>query len=154
MDNHIKHIKKQQKTGYFLVGSGVVVMLVGIILTITISSPAFNLRIITGLGILLVGLGIARMVKYRLTATDPQSTARVVNTERDERLKLLRDRSGHRAYLVSAVMAYALLMWVSFADSGSLPRLSDDALWFALSAVVVLPAVVFMASYLYEDKHN
>ncbi len=154
MNNHIDYIKKQQKPGYYMIGAGIVTAVVGIILTGVISNPSFNLRIITALGLLFIGIGVGRIIKYRLTASDPQAVARLVNTERDERLKLLRDRSGFRAYVISGILAYALLMWVSFADSGSLPRLSDDALWFALVAVVVMPAVVFIASYLYEDKHN
>ena len=154
MNNQINYIKKQQKPGFYMIGAGVVTALVGFILTSIISNPTFNLRIITALGLLLIGIGIGRVIKYRLIASDPQAAARLVNTEKDERLKLLRDRSGFRAYVISGILAYVLLMWVSFADSGSLPRLNDDALWFALVAVVVVPAVVFIASYLYEDKHN
>ena len=154
MNNQIDYIKKQQKAGYYLIGAGIITAVTGIILENFIPNPSFNLRIITALGLLFIGIGVGRIIKYRLTASDPQAVARLVNTERDERLKLLRDRSGFRAYVISGILAYILLMWVSFADSGSLPRLSDDALWFALVAVVVMPAVVFIASYLYEDKHN
>lgn len=154
MNNQNDYLKKQQKTGYYMIGAGIITALVGIIMESIIRNPSFNLRIITAIGILLIGLGFGRVLKYRLTASDPQSAARLVNTEKDERRKFLRDRSGFRAYIISGILAYILLMWVSFADSDSLPRLSDDALWYALVAVVVLPAVTFMVSYLYEDKRH
>ena len=45
-------------------------------------------------------------------------------------------------------------MWVSFAGNGSLPMLSDDALWFALAAVVVIPFGVYAVSLAYDQQNS
>jgi len=146
MNNRLKWINRQWQLGWALLAVGLVFAVVGLILPLLAGSLPFNHRIITGLGILLLGIGVSILVRYGAARRDPQAALRLVSEQRDERMQLLRARAGNRAYWVSAVMAYAVLMWVSFASNGSLPELSTDTLWFFLAAVVVVPGVVYAAS--------
>jgi hypothetical protein len=114
---------------------------------------SFNTRIVTGVGIFLIGLGVANLVRYGLTRGDDQAARRLVVEERDERTQLLRARAGQRAYYISAALTYILLMWVSFADNGSLPALSNDALWLALAAMFLLPVGVYLVSIVIDQRN-
>ena len=49
-------------------------------------------------------------------------------------------------------MVYLGLMWVSFADNGSLPEMSADILWFFLAACVVIPFGVYIVSILVDER--
>jgi hypothetical protein len=131
-----------------------VVAIAGILLPRLAGDLPFNERIITGLGILLSGIGIANLVRYGAVRRDPQAARRLAGEERDERTQLLRARAGNRAYWVSAPLAYALLMWVSFAESGSLPYPSPDLLWYMLAALVVVPFGVYALSLMYDQQHS
>jgi hypothetical protein len=69
-------------------------------------------------------------------------------------MQSMRARAGNRAYCVSAALAYAGLMWVSFAESEGLTTMSANALWYFLAAVVVLPFVIYATSLIYDQKHG
>ena len=153
MNDSTKWIGRQLQTGRVLLVLGLILGLVGIALPKLVSNLPFDARIITGLGILLLGIGAAFLVRYSSAHKDPKVARRLAAEERDERSQMLRGRAGNRAYWVSAGMAYALLMWLSFSANGSLPELSQDALWWALAAVVVVPGVVYIASMVYDEKH-
>ena len=77
---------------------------------------------------MILGIGIVYLNRYVILRRDTQASRRMIIEERDERTKLLRSRAGNRAYWVSTAMAYILLIWVSFAESGSLPALTPDTL--------------------------
>ncbi len=154
MNNRLKWIHRRWQLGWALLAAGLVFAVVGIILPLLIGSLPFNHRIITGLGILLLGIGVAFLVRYGSARRDPQAALRLVSEQRDERMQILRARAGNRAYWVSTIMAYAVLMWVSFASSGSLPELSTDTLWFFLAAVVVVPFIVYAASLSIDQGKN
>jgi ABC-type uncharacterized transport system permease subunit len=154
MDKHIEWINRQLWLGRILLIIGLIVGVTGILLPRLVSGLPFNPRIITGLGILLLGIGVAYLVRYAAAGRDVQTARRLVSEERDERMQIIRARAGNRAYWVSAVMIYSGLMWVSFAESGSLPPLSTDALWYFLVAAVVLPFVIYTASLMYDQKHS
>jgi hypothetical protein len=100
----------------------------------------FDSRIISGLGILLLGVALSSFLRYDWARRNPQAAARLVSEERDERTQLMRGRAGSRAYWLSAGLAYAGLMWLSFASNGSLPAPSADALWYFLAGLVVNPS--------------
>lgn len=138
-------IEQKKRAGWILLALGGVVLLAGIALQLLAKGLPFDARIVTGVGILLLGLGVANLVRYRAVRNDPQAASRLVNEERDERMRMIRAEAGSRAYWVSAVLVYAGLMWVSFASNGSLPALSEDALWFFLAGAVVLPFLVYLA---------
>ncbi len=153
MNKQMKWVNSQVSKGWLFLVTGLLVVGVGIILERQAAALTFNPRIVTGLGILLLGISLAYLVRYFSARRDPQAAARVASEERDERNLLLRARAGNRAYWSSAVLTYALLMWVSFASNGSLPALSMDALWYALAGMVVLPFGVYAASLWYDQKH-
>ncbi len=154
MSNQQKWISRQARTGWVLLVVGVVLFVAGILAQRLAGDLPFNVRIISGLGILSAGIGVAHLARYAAAQRDPQAAGRLVREERDERMQMIRARAGNRAYWLSTVLGYALLMWVSFASSGSLPVLSEDALWFALVGVVVLPFIVYLASLIYDQQHS
>lgn len=154
MNSPMKWINRQLRLGWMLLAAGLIVALIGALLPRLAGDLAFNERIITGLGILLLGIGVGRLMHYGVARRDSRAATRLIAEERDERTQILRDRAGRRSYWVTAVMAYGGLMWVSFAHSGSLPPLSADALWYFLAALVVLPFVVYVASLAYAQQHS
>ncbi len=154
MNERVKWVNRRWQLGWIILIAGLVLGLGGAILPRLVSGLAFNPRLITGLGILLLGVGIAFLVRYGAARQDPQAAARLTIEERDERQQQIRGRAGYRAYWVSAALAYALLMWVSFSSSGSLPELSSDALWYALAVVVLAPFGVYAGSLMYDEGHG
>lgn len=154
MNNEMNWIKRQMRLGWALIAAGFILGLTGILLRALIVDLPFNPRIVTGLGILLIGLGAASLMRYVVARRDPKAARRAAIESRDERMQLIRARAGNRAFWVSTALAYTLLMWVSFADNGSLPVLNDDALWFSLAAVVVIPFGVYVASLAYDQEHR
>ncbi len=154
MNNRIHWIHRQVRIGWIFLAAGLVVGLAGVLVQRLGAGLTFNPRIITGLGILLVGIGIAYLVRYWAAARDPQAAKQVIIAERDERMRAIRARAGHRAYWVSTGLAYALLMWVSLSQGSSLPPISGDLLWGSLVVVVILPFGVFAANILYDQSHG
>lgn len=152
MDNRTRWIAARVTLGWIYLAAGVVVALVGIFAEVNFSYATFNFRLITGMGILLSGVGVGYLVRYRAALKDERSRRRLTAEERDERTILIRNRAGNRAYIVSAVLVYTGLMWTSFAASGSLPALTGDALWFFLAACVLIPFSAYVASILIDQK--
>lgn len=154
MNEHTKWTNNQLRLGWLLLAAGLVVSAAGILLPLIAGDLPFNERIITGVGIVGTGLGAARLVQYGAAKRDAQTARRMAAEQWDERSQLLRARAGNRAYWISALLTYAGLMWVSFAQNGSLPMFSADALWFFLAAAVVLPLGVYIASLVYDQQHS
>ncbi len=154
MNNNMKWINRQVRLGWAFFAGGALLAVIGIILQRGIPNLPFNARIITGLGILLVGIAVSYFVRYGTASRSPQAAARLASEERDERMQAIRARAGNRAYWLSAVLAYAGLIWVSFAQSGSLPMLSPDALWYFLAGLVIVPFGVYAISMAYEQQNG
>ncbi len=152
MDNQMKWINRNLLLGRTLLAAGLVIGVAGVLLPYFLPDVQFNTRIVTGIGILMLGLGIVYLNRHNVLRRDTLSARRMISEERDERTQLYRARAGSRAYWVSTAMSYILLMWVSFAESGSLPALNSDALWYFLAAVVVVPFGMYTASLLYDQK--
>jgi len=112
----------------------------------------FDPCIITLLGILLVGVGIATLVCFSAFKKDAHSTDRLVADELAERIVLIRARAGNRAYWVSAVLIYAGLMWASFAANGKLPELGGDTLWLFLAGAMILPFLVYITGLVIDQQ--
>lgn len=152
MNKQTQWVKNQVRLGWLLLCSGVVIFVIGLLLPVIIAAPGFNTRIVSGIGILLLGIGAANLVRFSSASRDPQAARRVVSAERDERLRAIRARAGSRAYFASAVLIYALLMWLSFAANGSLPQLSSDVIWYCLAAMLVLPFLVYAYTMIDEQR--
>jgi hypothetical protein len=105
-----------------------------------------------GLGILLIGIGIANLVRYRVALKDVPSARRLTAEEKDERSVLIRVRAGNKAYWVSAALIYGGLMWESFAANDKLPAITGDPLWFFLAAGVLIPFGVYITSILIDQQ--
>lgn len=153
MNNKISWLNRKARLGWIFLALGLVLALAGIVLQGSIENLPFNARIITGLGILLLGVAVSYFMRYGAVRRDPKAAARLVSEERDERMQIIRARAGNRAYWFSAILTYTLLMWISFAQNGSLPALSADALWYVLAGLVIAPFGVYAASMAY-DQHN
>lgn len=153
MTNQQQYLAQRIRVGWGILAAGLVIIMVGAALQMFFTLP-FNTRIVSGLGIFIAGVGIAQIVRYRAVLGSQQVAARVVNEERDERGRIIRARSGNRAFWVSLAMTYFLLMWLSFASSGSLPEPSTDAIWFYLAAAVIVPFAAYIASIVYEQKNS
>lgn len=152
MEKRNDWVKSKVRTGWTLLGIGLVVMVGEIIAERQFASSPYNLRILTGLGIVFAGLGVANLVRYAALLRDGQNARRIKAEEQDERNLLIRLRAGNRAYLTSAALIYAGLMWASFASNGDLPDLSGDVLWFFLAGCVILPFGVYAVSIIQDQK--
>lgn len=152
MDSRTNWIMSKIRLGWILLAVGVMISLVGILFEMVYSHLVYNYRIITGLGILFIGIGIGYLVRYRSALKDEQSARRMKIEERDERTVMLRARAGNRAYWVSAALIYIGLMWASFAANGDLPELAGNTLWFFLAGCVLIPFGVYIASLLVDQR--
>jgi hypothetical protein len=151
MNSQNKWIKNKMRTGWAVLTGGALVAIIGILMEPRSTNLSFDPRIISGAGILLIGVGVSNLVRYGLAVRDAQSARRLSAEERDERGVLIRSRAGNRAYWVSAALIYAGLMWDSFAANGKLPDLSGDTLWFFLAACVIIPLIVYITSLIYDE---
>ncbi len=154
MNDNQKWIMQKVIWGWTLLAAGIVAFVIGALLPAIARGLTFNTRIISGVGILLIGLGIAQLVKYRAASRDRVAARRQAAQERDERMIAIRTRAGNRAFWASIALTYGALMWLSFAGGGALPSPSADALWFYLSAAVVLPLAIYVASVIYDNAHS
>ena len=152
MDKTTSWIAARVRLGWIFLVVGVLVASVGIFSELNFSYVPFNFRIITGVGILFVGIGAGFLIRYQPALKDQKSARRLNIEERDERTVQIRTRAGNRAYIVSAALIYIGLMWTSFALNGSLPALEGDALWFFLAACVLVPFGVYVASVLTDQR--
>lgn len=153
MTNSVAWINRRIWLGWILLAVGLLVGVIGILLPRLVGSLPFNARIITGIGILLVGVGCAELVRYGAIRKDTQAARRLISEERDERLQFIKARAGGRAYWLSAALVYIGLLWVSFAENGSLPTLSADGLWYFLAGAFILPLIVYIISLMYDQAH-
>lgn len=151
MNNQSKWISTRVRLGWALLAIGVVLAGMGVWLEFQYLYVENSFRILTGLGILLAGVGTGFLVRYRPALKDSLSARRLNAEERDERTVLIRARAGNRAYWVSAVLIYIGLMWVSFSWA-DLPQLGGDALWYYLAACVLVPFGVYIASILVDER--
>ena len=154
MDERTNWIYRQRQIGVGMLVGGVALGLYGIALQLWIGTEPFNTRIVSGLGILLIGIGIAYLIRYRVARQVTPAAAWMFNEEHDERNRTLLACAGNRAFWVSLALAYAGLMWVSSSSNGSLPVLSQDALWYYLATLVVVPFGVFAISLLVEQRRS
>ena len=154
MTDKIAWIKKNVTLGRALVGAGLLIMVAGIVLNISLRDWPFNIRIVTGAGILLFGIGVGMVVKYKAMLTNDPQAQRLVAEELDERSRAIRTQAGYWAYLVSAALVFVGLLWAGWAANGMLPQLQGDTLWYALIVALVLPFLVYMGGILLGERQN
>jgi hypothetical protein len=154
MNNQKNWIKNKIRTGVVLLAAGIILSVAGILIGIQYAYLPYNFRIITGVGILLAGVGIGNLVRYGSALKDEQSARRLTIEEKDERLVQIRLRAGNKSFWVSTILVYIGLMWESFAANNSLPALSGDPLWYFLAACVLLPFGVYIASIVIDQQKS
>jgi len=154
MSNTKNWIEKRMKLGWIMLIIGVTICIVGITSEIKITNRPFDLRIITGLGILFMGIGIGQIVRYRAATKDGVIAKRIVIEEQDERSVLIRAKAGNRAYWVSMGLIYILLMWISFASNGRLVYPDENILWYFLALAIVLPFGVYLFSIIHDERSS
>jgi hypothetical protein len=142
---------RQRRIGWALVATGGVVCAAGVALQTVSPGLPFDPRVVTGLGILLLGLAAAALMRGGV-GTRGRDATRLGVEEQDERNLAIRRLSGSRAFGVSAALTFALLMWVSISANGQLPAFSADGLWFALVAAFVLPVLVYAGSAVHAQR--
>jgi len=152
MNNRTDWIQNKVRLAWITLSVGVVLMIIGIFAELQYAYLPYNFRIVTGLGILFVGIGIGNLVRYRVALKNKESTRQLIVEERDERTVWIRARAGNRAYGISALLIFIGLMWASFAANGDLPDLAGDVLWFFLAACVVVPFIVYIASIVIDQQ--
>lgn len=153
MNNRMDYMKKHLRMGWGFMIVGMVLIIAGLVLQFFSTLP-FNVRIISGLGICIVGVGIAEILRYLSYRKEPQSAARLINEDLDERSRMIRMKAGNRAFWVSLALTYAALMWLSFAGNGSLPTPDPDTLWFYMAAAVMIPFIIYIVSIVYDRIKN
>ncbi len=154
MNNRQKWIARQLTLGWTFAIAGLITGFIGLFLPALVPNLPFSPRVITGLGILMLGVGTSYLVRSGTARRDPQAADRMISNERDERLQRIRSRAGNRAYWVSAVMIYIGLLWVSFSGTGGFQAPSPDGLWYFLAAVAVIPFGVYIASLFIDlERH-
>jgi len=147
-------IATRVRLGWGSLAVGIAVIIAGVIAEMTITSSPYNLRIITGFGIMVTGVGVGVLVRYRAALRDELSARRLTAEERDERTMLIRMRAGNRAFWTSAALVYAGLMWSSSAANNGLPEPAGDALWYFLATATLVPFAVYIGSMLVDERAN
>jgi len=154
MKNSKKWVGKRIITGWIILIAGILVSASGLLSELKITGQPFDFRIVTGIGILLIGIGIGILVRYGSAIRDETSAKRITNEEHDERTLFIRAKAGNRAFWVSTALVYAGLMWVSFASNGKLPKMNEDALWYFLAITFILPFGIYLYNIIREEKSS
>jgi hypothetical protein len=154
MDEQRAWIRGRVLTGWALVALGVVVFAIGLVLRAVNAFPGWNVGILGGLGILVIGVGAGLVVQYRRALHDDAAAHRIIVSERDERVVGIKTRAGNRAWVVSAVFIWLGLMWASFAANGNLPVLTGDLLWWFLVVALAVPFLVYVGSIIVEQQRS
>ena len=129
-------------------------LVAGLVLPSVAGGLTIIARLITGTGLALMVLGIVSLLQYAYARRDPKAKKEMMIHDSDERMQLIRARSGQRAFWISSSLAFFVLIWASFAGDVGLPVLSYDALWFSLAVVVVVPFIVYIVEIVYEQGNH
>ena len=147
-------IRGRVRLGWVLLAVGVAVVVAATVLDVADLVPGWDFRVVGGLGILGIGLGLSLVIRYRPALRDEAAARRVVVEERDERTVQIRTRAGNRAWIVSAVITWIGLMWASLAGSDNVPTLAGDLLWWFLAAAFSVPFLVYAGSLTLDERRS
>lgn len=147
-------IRTRIDLGRALLILGLIVSGVGVVLQWRFSVQPINFRIVTGLGILLIGIGLSTLARYRSVLKDERAARRLEAEAHDERSLYIRGRAGFRAFWVTIAFNNVGLMWSSFANQGGVPALEGDVLWFFLAAATVVPFLVYIISLVMDEQSS
>jgi peptidoglycan/LPS O-acetylase OafA/YrhL len=154
MSDRTTWLRTRVRAGWLLLASGILVLAASLLLARANPDFPWNLRILGGVGIVVGGLGVGMLVRYRPAISNSEVARRLVVEERDERGMQIRQRAGQRAYWVSAILVYVGLMWASFASNGDLPALEGDLLWNCLVIALLVPLFVYLGSMIVDERRT
>ena len=154
MNNHMEWINRKVRWGWLSFAAALVVAAIGIALEWQVKPQSFNPKYVTSLGIIMFGVGIAYLQKYFPARRNPQAAARMAAKANDERVVAIRAKAGFGAYILSAVLTYAGMMWVGGAERRGEPLGSADAIWYGLLVLFLLPICFFVISLLYYERNR
>jgi peptidoglycan/LPS O-acetylase OafA/YrhL len=154
MTDRTTWLRIRVRAGWLLLATGILVFAASLVLARANPDFPWNLRILGGVGIVLGGLGVGLLVRYRPAISNAEVARRLVVEERDERGVQIRQRAGQRSYWVSAILVYVGLMWASFASNGDLPALEGDVLWNSLVIALLVPLFVYFGSVIVDERRT
>jgi hypothetical protein len=154
MTDRATWLRTRVRAGWLLLSCGVLVFAASLVLARANPDFPWNLRILGGVGLVIGGLGVGLLVRYRPAISNEEVARRIVVEERDERGVMIRQRAGQRAYWVSAILVYVGLMWASFASNGDLPALEGDGLWNYLAVALLVPLFVYLGSVIVDERRT
>jgi ABC-type uncharacterized transport system permease subunit len=131
---------------------GILVFTAGLVLQFLLIVSPFDPKILSGLGIFLAGLGISQVLRYRIWGGNSQAVNRLVNEELDERNRLIRAQAGNRAFWVSMVMTYSVLLWISFSTNEKLPVITPDGMWWLMAVAFLVPFGVYIIGIVIDQN--
>jgi len=144
-------VRKKRNALLFMV-SGLIVTFSGILFEVFHVSLGFDARLITGSGFLVFGVSFSNWLQYLSAIKDPKTAKREYLAQMDEREIFIRSTAGNRAFWISIVCTYSLLMWESLSSNGSVPQLSDNTLWYWLAAAVVIPFITYIVGIIQGES--
>jgi peptidoglycan/LPS O-acetylase OafA/YrhL len=145
-------LRTRVRAGWLLLACGILAFAASLLLARANPDFPWNLRILGGVGIVVGGLGVGLLVRYRPAISNGEVARRLIVEERDERGVQIRQRAGQRAYWASAILVFVGLMWASFASNGDLPALEGDLLWSCLVIALVVPFSVYIGSVIVDER--
>lgn len=154
MTDRTTWLRIRVRAGWLLLACGILVFAASLVLARANPDFPWNLRILGGAGVVIGGVGIGMVARYRPAISNGEVARRLAVEERDERGVQIRQRAGQRAYWVSAVVVYVGLMWVSFASNGDLPTLEGDGLWNYLVIALLIPLFVYIGSVIVDERRT
>lgn len=137
--------------GWICVGLGVSLFLIGIALRTFLSGTIADTRILEGIGILLIGVGIIPLSRSISARRDPLGARRSQLAESDERAVSFRNKAGFNAFLFSMVVNNAVLITYSALTRG---QPGFDPIWFTLIFLAVAPIIVFAGVMVWQNREN
>lgn len=154
MTDRTTWLRTRVRAGWLLLACGILAFAASLVLARANPDFPWNLRILGGVGMVVGGLGVGLLVRYRPAISNGEVARRLVVEERDERGVQIRQRAGQRAYWVSAILVYVGLMWASFASNGDLPALEGDLLWNCLVIAFLVPLLVYFGSVIVDERRT
>ncbi len=154
MTDRTTWLRTRVRAGWLLLACGILAFAASLVLARANPDFPWNVRILGGVGMVVCGLGVGLLVRYRPAISNGEVARRLVVEERDERGVQIRQRAGQRAYWVSAILVYVGLMWASFASNGDLPALEGDLLWNCLVIAFLVPLLVYFGSVIVDERRT
>jgi hypothetical protein len=134
--------------GLIGLSAGLLVVIAAFILHNQNESLAPFIKLFEGIGVFIVLTSIVALVKVRMQSRNPEMARQARIETQDERLQLIRSRSGNNAFFVSQALIYLALLF-----SGQfVTPISQDLVWYTLAVIVIVSWVVYVGSLIVYEK--